>query len=182
MSETIVVCMKDGRNVSFGKRAKCRKEIISDTQIRFDYRNGQTLIFERTRCDTKVLMDLAMHGAKQKIGDEGSDEDTAESYFAKCAAMVDRLYAGTAFERQGGGGFQDGILIEALVQVTGQSRDEVVATLKTCSPEERAALRTEPAIAVAIKRIEAERSKDVAVDDVMKKFLPKVAVEEPAAE
>lgn len=176
MSETTVVRMKDGRDVSFGKRAKCRKEIISDTQVRFDYRNGLTLIFDRTRCDGKTINDLSLHGSKQKIGDEGSDEDTADSYYGKCAAMIDRLYAGTAFERQGGGGFQDTILIEALVEVTGQSRDEVVATLKTCSPEERAALRTEDAIAVVIKRIEAERSKDVKPEDVMKKFAPKQEV------
>lgn len=170
MAEGISVEMKDGRTVVFGKRQKARKEIIGESQVRFSFLNGESFIFDLVEVNEETLRLLALHGAKQKIGDEGSDEDSAQSYYEVCAAMCDRLYAGTAFERQGGGGFQDVILIEALVRATGQTRDEVAATLKTCSAAERAALRTEPAIAEQIKAIEAERSKDVNAADVLAKF------------
>lgn len=175
MSDAKTITMSDGRIVVFGKRQKCRKEIISETEIRFDYLNGKVLVFDISKCEAETQRNLGLHGGKQKIGDEGSDEDSADSYHAVCAAMIDRLYAGTAFERAGGGGFQDTILIEALVRATGQSYSEVAATMKTCDAAERAALRTDETVAKFIKEVEAERSKDVNAADVMKKFVVKQA-------
>lgn len=164
------VVMKDGRTVVFGSRMKSKKEVISDNEVRFDYANGSSVIFDLRKVSPEVARLLAIHGAKQKIGDEGSDADTADEYEAVGRAMIDRLYAGTGFDRQGGGGFQDTVLIEALVEVSGQSRDEVVATLKGMSADEKLALRQIAEVADAIARIEAKRAAGVDAGAVAAKF------------
>lgn len=164
------VKMADGRTQMFGKRTKAKKEIISEHEVRFDYDDGRSLVFDTNKCAGTTLRDLTLHGAKQKIGDEGSDADTTEAYFLECEAMIARLYAGTAFERIGSGGFQDGVLIEALVDVSGQTRDQVVATLKTMSGDEKLALRGIAEVADAIARIEAKRSAGVDAASIAAKF------------
>jgi hypothetical protein len=167
--------MADGRTQTFGTRTKAKKEIISESEVRFDFETGRSLVFDMRRVNSEIARMLGLHGAKQKIGDEGSDADTAEAYEAECRAMVDRLYAGTAFERQGGGGFQDVVLIEALVGASGQSREEVIAILKTMSADEKLALRQIEEVARKIREIEARKSIGVDAASVAAKFgfLPK---------
>lgn len=170
MAETNAVILSDGRTATFGVRQKCKKEIISETQIRFDYKNGEVLVFDLSKVDAATLRNLGLHGAKQKIGDEGADEDSADSYHAQCKAMIERLYAGTGFERMGGGGFQDTVLIEALMKVSGMSREDVAAQLKGCSAEEKAALRQMPEVAEAIAAVEKTRGAGVDAGAVAAKF------------
>lgn len=160
------VSMKDGRTVVFGSRMKAKKEVISDNEVRFDFANGNSVIFDSRKVNAETLRNLALHGAKQKIGDEGADLDSADDIEGAARAMIDRLYQGTAFVRMGGGGFQDVILIEALVDVSGKARDDVVATLKGMSAEEKMALRQIPEVADAIARAEAKRA--AGLDDAAK--------------
>ena len=165
------IAMEDGRTVVFGTRTKAKKEIISDSEVRFDFTTGRSALFDMRKVNPETARMLGLHGAKQKIGDEGSDADTSESYEAECRAMIERLYVGTAFERQGGGGgFQDTVLIEALVEASAQTRDEVVATLKTMSADEKLALRQIPEVASAIKVIEARKSAGVDAAALKAKF------------
>lgn len=170
MAADKAVNMLDGRTVLFGSRMKVRKEIISDHEVRFDFSNGESLVFDLREVSPDTLRLLALHGAKQKIGDEGADADTTGQFVNAVKAMIDRLYSGTAFDRQGGGGFQDTVLIEALVKVSGQSRDEVSATLKGMSAAEKLALRQIPEVANAISEIEAERAKGIDKSAIAAKF------------
>jgi hypothetical protein len=162
--------MQDGRTVVFGSRMKSKKEVISENEIRFDFDNGKSLVFDTRKVSPETLRNLALHGGKQKIGDEGSDADTTEAYEAECRAMVDRLYAGTAFERQGGSGFQDSVLIEALLEVTTQTREEIIATLKGMSTAEKLVVRQVAEVADAIDRINAKRTAGVDTEAVAAKF------------
>lgn len=168
--ELRAVTMKDGRTQTFGTRTKAKKEIISEFEVRFDYDDGRSLVFDARKCNPETARMLGLHGAKQKIGDEGSDAETTEAYFAECEAMIARLYAGTAFERQGGGGFQDGILVDAMVEVSGQTRDEVIAILKTMGANEKLALRAIAEVADAIDRLQAKRTEGVDASAVAAKF------------
>lgn len=176
-SQGNAVVMKDGRTVVFGSRMKSKKEVISDNEVRFDYANGSTVIFDTRKVSADTLRLLALHGAKQKIGDEGSDADSADEYEAVGRAMIDRLYGGTAFDRQGGGGFQDTVLIEALLDIgatnedgTVATREQVVAILKGMAAAEKLALRQIAEVADAIARIEAKKSEGVDAGAIAAKF------------
>lgn len=154
-----VVKMQDGREVKFGDRMKRRTEVLDEgARVRFDYPNGETRIWERDRCDSKTRDLLTAHGASQKIGDECADLDSVEECISASDAMIARLYAGTAFDRIGGGGFVDTTLIQALVNL-GADRDEATETVKGATSGERAALRQVEAIKAEIDKIEAAKPK-----------------------
>lgn len=171
MAEAKMVKMLDGREVSFGIRMKRKTETLENgAKVRFDFPTMQTLIFEVDRCDSATRDLLTAHGASQKIGDECADLDTPEECFKACDAMIQRLYAGTGFERQGGGGFQDSTLIDALTELSGKERTEVAEVVKSMSSAERTAMRQVEQVKAIIDRIDAQKSKGADVGALMGKL------------
>jgi len=125
------VTMEDGRIVTFKGGNKCVKEATENGnggfEVRFDFRNGRVLKLAVNR-DHPLFLQFAMHGALQKVGDEGSAEkDPDDMYIAK-AALCDNLNDGRWGKQRisTGGGFAGAALvIQAICTVSGKSPEEV---------------------------------------------------------
>jgi hypothetical protein len=173
-NEGRLVEMKDGRKVSFGKRAKMIKEVLLDeghpTHVRFDFDNGETRLLNLGRLTPEMEQALIAHGAKQKVGDECADLDNTPDYVAAVEAMIDRLYDGKWREEREGGFAGSATLIEACMEVFSKTLGEVRAILKDMKANERAALRQSEQIKPVADRIEAARSKDVDVPKLTARF------------
>lgn len=172
-SEVTGVKMDDGRVVGFGKRQKLDKEILFRDgfayAVRFNFRDGASITLDLSKVPVEIGAHLVAHGASQKCGDECADLDSVADMFAAVEAMIERLTSGNwSAERQGFAG--QSILIEALIEVTGQTREQVREVLKTLTAKERAALKTDKLIKPVYDRIETERAKDVNTGDLLAKF------------
>lgn len=172
-SNTVAVKMTDGRTVSFGQRQKLDKELLVRDGlvygVRFNFRNGESHILDLAKVPVATRAQLTGHGGSQKVGDECADLDSIEDMIEAVVAMIERLYTGNwTAERQGFAG--QSILIEALIEVTKQTRDQVRAVLKTLTAKERSALKADATVKAIYDRIEAERSKDVDTSKLLGKF------------
>lgn len=109
-------------------------------------------------------LDIKAHGVKAKIGDAAAkSRDTKTGASAtdaiKWAAMVavaESLRAGQ-WERRGGEG-EGPYLLQALMEVYGQSREETTKFLSGLSTTEKRALEREPDVAPVVERLRAARA------------------------
>lgn len=108
------------------------------------------------------------HGLKQKIVDTAAlerNKDTGASAtpqekFDAMRDQVEHLLAGGDWNRRPTGGSGNaGLLVEALVRVSGQSVDEVRAFVATMDDKTQSAMRGDTAIAPVIAEIKAERAR-----------------------
>jgi hypothetical protein len=175
------VQMKDGRIVEFAGKRKMLKELVfgDSPGVRFDFRNGATVLFtipdvKVEGTDTDVAVYLACHGAAQKIGDEtahtdkpGEPEYTIDDMVLDVEAMIDRLNSGKwTATREGGSIGGSSILLQALMELSGKTRDEVKAILDKLSQKEKISLRSSAKIKPVIERLEKERDAKIAKVDV----------------
>lgn len=131
-AEVEKVTMTDGRVVEFAGKRKLLKEVVingTSVSVRFDLRNGETRTFEVPQ---SLLLQFAGHGASQKIGDETAGETDVEDMVLAIDNISARLSEGEwGAERKAGGGFSGaGIVVKALVAVSGKSVEEVKAWIE----------------------------------------------------
>jgi len=162
-----------------------------NTAVRLDYSNGETRMFEIPGAEVlavflpdlseveqsrvKFLLRAAAHGIEQKLGDEmaytpkkDEPEPTLEDKIEWVDELASRLQAldWTVTREGGGGGAGASTLIQALVELSGKTKDEIRDFLKTggkdaegkpapLSREERAAIRRTPVVKAKIEEIEA---------------------------
>lgn len=176
-TEKFAVQMSDGRTVGFGARQQCVKEVLrrADTQepiaVRFNLRNGVVHSCDVDQLDQKVIAELVAHGIKQKVGDEGAKEKvTSPSDFAdQIAAMIQRLYDGTAFTRTAGTRQDPDLdLARALSEWKGDKTEaEALEFLKDKSKAQKQALRLVPEVKAILDRLEKERAQDVDGEELL---------------
>lgn len=174
--EVTTMTMKDGRTVDFVGKRKLLKENVDHEgtpAVRLDFINGETRIVPVTIGATPenangLLVELAQHGLKQKLGDEIAGLEDIDDGVLAIDDLIDKLKAGQFNQaRQGDGQAGASILVKALVEVTQKDVDTVKAFLKDKSAAEKKALRSADGIAQVVQRLEAEkaaRSKGPAVD------------------
>lgn len=164
------VTMKDGREVTFtGKRFMNKTAWVEGGELkaRFDFRSGETTHFV---CPPSLVERFALHGILQKIGDEAAGEKGEDAVVA-IDAIASRLAKGEwGVERSSGGGFAGaGVVIRALMEVTGKSQGDIKAFLD--NTREKTPGLTRQALyasfrehglptAKIIARIEAEQGKE----------------------
>lgn len=127
------VKMEDGREVEFPGTRKVSKrfevnEETGEVTAYFDYRNGKTLTYTPTGT---TLLQLAGHGALQKIGDESSALTDIEDIVISHENMIKRLQDGEGFTRvarEVTAGAN--IAIKALMEVYGKTAAEIKANLQ----------------------------------------------------
>lgn len=161
---------------------------VGPPMVRLDYANGETrqvpipggelildLMGSDPAFDARIqhLFKAATHGYEQKLGDEMAyqpKKDEAEPSLEDKIQWVDELIGRLGglewtVAREGGGGLAGAaVLTQALVALSGKSKDEILAFLKPLSKEERAAIkRTEP-VKSKIEEIEAEIAKKNGID------------------
>lgn len=162
--ETIV--MTDGRSVDFaGKRKLLKESIISaeGTQVRLDFRNGETRLFT---IPVNLLEKFAAHGAEQKLGDEIAGIPEVEDCILAVDDLIDRLYSGEwGMKRESSGMAGTSVLARALVEMTGKTAEQIKTFLSGKTQAEKVALRNNAKLKPIVDRIEAEKaSKTSAVD------------------
>jgi hypothetical protein len=186
------VTMADGRVVEFAgapgapRARRMLKESLFDDSgswigTRFDFRHGQTFVFDPFKLPPKFtdgtssLGTLAAHGIEQKLGDETAGNKTgSEDMYLDVEALAERLYAGEWAKERVAGDSMAGtsILLQALVEQTGKPVDALKAWLKTKTRDEKEAMRSHPQspLKPIVERLEAERLAKAGNIDIAAQF------------
>lgn len=190
--EAETIKMLDGREVEFTGLAnsprarRMKKESLFDeagnwTGTRFDFRHGQTYLFDPARLPEKFsdgsssLGSLASHGAEQKLGDETAGNKTgSEDMYLEVEAMGERLYKGDWSKERAAGDGMGGtsILLKALVEQTGKPIEALKEWLKGKTKDQKDAMRSHPSspLKPIVERLEAERIAKAGHVDVAAQF------------
>lgn len=189
--EAEVIDMADGRKVEFTGLAtaprarRMKKESLFDDAgnwlgTRFDFRHGQTFVFDPARLPEKFtdgslsLHALAAHGLEQKLGDETAGTGISEDMYLEVEKLGERLYGGDwTKERAAGDGMAGtSILLKALVEQTGKPVEALKEWLKTKTKEQKDAMRSHPSspLKPIVERLEAERLAKAGHVDVAAQF------------
>lgn len=121
----------------------------------------------------QFLLKSATHGMEQKLGDEMAyqpKKDEAEPTLTDKIEWVDELIGRLnglewTVAREGGGGLAGaGLLVQALVTLSGKSKEEIREFLKPMSKEERAAVKRASPVKEKIQELEDEIAKKNGID------------------
>jgi extradiol dioxygenase family protein len=157
--EVETVKMQDGREVEFvGKRKLLKETIIdgSDVTVRLDFRNGETRSFS---IPDALLLQFAGHGAEQKLGDETAGTDDVDDMVLDVDSLLDRLNKGEwSMRKEGGSNAGTSVLLQALVEFSGKSAEDIRAFLKDKSQAEKLALRMSAQLKPIVEAIEAKKA------------------------
>lgn len=171
------VKMEDGREVEFVGKANFYKDVLvkgkpieectpeelasatpSDVAIRMDFRNGTTRTYP---VNPALTLYYVGHGGKQKYGDELSGEDAPDldDWAATTDRLHERLMGGDWTKTRVGGGLAGmTILVQALMEFTGRSAQEVREHIKDWTKDQRDQLKLDPEIKPIVDRIEKEKA------------------------
>ena len=134
--------------------------------------DGEEVVINVLDLPDHILADAIVHGLRQKVSDGAAIPRDVKTGLAaepseKFDAMADiaqSLAEGQWNRRATGGGGESSLLVRALIEVTGKSRDDCRAFMKAQSKEAQAALRASAAIAPVIARMKSESVKASGVD------------------
>lgn len=154
------VTMSDGSTVEFNKKQKLVKTSTIDEagniSVRLDFSNGQTRNFQ-PRSD--LLARFAAHGIEQKLGDAIAGETDVNDAVESVDDLIGRLNNGEWNITRAAGAFSGtSVLIQALVEVSGKSVEDIRAFLANKSQAEKIALRRSDKLRSTIERLEAEKA------------------------
>lgn len=159
--EKIPVTMTDGRTVEFNKKQKLVKtstidEAAGTVTTVLDFVNGETRTFTSP---TSLVLRFAAHGIEQKLGDAIAGENEIADAVLSVDDLIKRLEAGEWNVTRSAGAFAGtSILIQALVEASGKTVEDVKAFLSTKSQAEKIALRRSDKLRPIIERLEADKA------------------------
>jgi hypothetical protein len=145
-----------------------KKSVDTETQtIGFDFGEGVDAVgFDLSKCSPAMLIQLALHGASQKIGDSyasaksavaDTDIDPAAWSSGQAAGVVAQLYSDDWTVRSAGSAAVTD-LATALAEAVGCDIEAATSRLADADKDEKASLRKHPAVAAVLTRIKAERA------------------------
>ncbi len=129
-------------------------------EVAFTLGNGKSLNIDLTKVSKDILHDLAKHGASQKIGDAAAGFSKAQDFSGALEAMQnvrDNLLKGL-WKTEGSGGSGNGILAEALAEVTGKPIEAVKTAIENADDEKLKTWRANAKVKAVVARISAERA------------------------
>ena len=128
--------------------------------VAIDFSDGTRLTCAFADLSPEIITNLAIHGAKQKIGDSYSGEQDPSAAFALASKVVEQLLAGkwSAVREGGGGRISD--LAQALSRVTGQEVATCVAKLAEMDKKAKQDLRNHDQVKVVLAEIALEKAKE----------------------
>ena len=158
--EKTPVAMTDGTTVDFGKKQKLLKtSTIGDdgsVSVRLDFVNGEVRNFA---IPSTLMARFAAHGAEQKLGDAIAGESEVADAILSVDALIERLSAGEwAMRREAGAFTGTSVLIQALVERSGKTVEEIKAFLAPKTAQEKTAIRRSEQLRPIIDRIEAAKA------------------------
>lgn len=161
--EKTAVTMTDGRTVEFTSKQKLSKESMINAEtnsasVRLDFRNGQTRTFD---IPAAMLLQFAAHGAEQKLGDAIAGEKDLDDAVISVDDLIERLKNGNWVAQRAAGGFSGAsVLIQALVEASGKTVEQIKEWLAPKTQAEKLALRRSDRLRPIVERIEAEKAKN----------------------
>lgn len=146
-----------------------KKTVSVETKsVTFDFDDAGSITFDLTQVSDEMLIQLALHGASQKVGDtyagakaatEGTDIDPNEWAKGEAEAAIGQIYNDDWTVRKTGSGTGVTDLARALAEVMPDVTEQDAATrLADASKEDKAALRKHPAVKAVLERLRAERA------------------------
>lgn len=126
------VKMVDDREVQFAGKRKMNKEVLVDeangtVNVRFDFRNGQTLSIGSADLTRALNLQALGHGLSQKCGDNAAGVDEIDDMVIAVEDVIKQLKGGdwSAAREAGDSTAGASIVIKAIAEVTGKSIDFV---------------------------------------------------------
>lgn len=144
--------------------------------VTFDFGDGNLEVFELSKCSKAMVIQLALHGGSQKVGDSyasakkicaDTDIDPNEWSRSQAASVVGQIYEDDWTVRTAGAGTITDLTI-ALAEAAGCTVEDATTRLAEIEKDERASLRKHPDIAAVLTRIKAERATAKAKDAAKK--------------
>jgi hypothetical protein len=135
---------------------------VNHLAVRFDFRNGTTRTYP---ANPSLALQGLGHGLLQKYGDElaGEDAPDLDDWAATTDRLHERLTAGEWTKARIGGGMGGtSVLLQALMEFTGRTADEVRDHIKDWTPQQKQALRNDPDIKPIVDKIEKEKASKAA--------------------
>lgn len=160
-AEKIPVTMEDGSTVLFNKKQKLVKtstidEAAGTVSTRFDFVNGAVRTFT---APASLMLRFVAHGVEQKLGDSIAGENDMADAVLSFDDLLSRLNAGEWNIQRSAGAFAGtSILIQALVEASGKTVEEIKAFLANKSQADKLALRRSDKLRPIIERLEAEKA------------------------
>lgn len=157
-AEKTPVTMSDGSVVEFNKKQKLVKTSSIDggtVSTRFDFANGETRNFTVPEA---LMARFAAHGVEQKLGDSIAGETDIGDATLSFDDLLARLNAGEWTITRSAGAFAGtSILIQALVEASGKTVEDIKGFLANKSQAEKIALRRSDKLRPIIERLEADK-------------------------
>jgi len=139
---------------------------VENQTVTFDFGDGRVETFTLSGISDEMKIQLALHGASQKIGDsyasaksqtEGTEIDPSDWSQGQAAGVIAQLLADDWTVRAAGTSAVTD-LATALAEAADCSVDEAVTRLVDADADEKKALRKHPGIAAVLARIKSERA------------------------
>ena len=149
---------------------------VANGVLTLTFSNGNTLSVRGSDLSTTLQDEAILHGLKQKLMDCAAI--ARDTVTGRSATIADKFEAvnecflrltspdGTWNKIREGGTSTNkgGLLLLAVMELTGKSREDITAFLNTKSKEEIAALRADSRIADIITRLSVARAKPSTID------------------
>ena len=150
---------------------------ITGNVLTLTFSHGGEIVCNADNLSEAIKAQAMMHGLKQKLVDAAAIARDTET--GRTASIRDKFEAvKEVFERirdagqwnkirEGGAGGNNGLLVRALMELTGKTRAAIEEFLDAKSKEEKQALRKNAKVSVIIVRMQAENADDSIDTDAM---------------
>jgi hypothetical protein len=166
------------------KRTPAVTTTVNGNLLTVIFADGQTAEIDTKQLDDNIRVTAMMHGLNAKLVDAaaiGRDSVTGKSasLYDKKEAVLEIVARLTGENpswnkiREGGGngGVNNGLLLRAIMEVSGKTYEETRTFLLNLSPEQKAAIRARERVANVIARMQREKLAAVDVSDEFADFL-----------
>lgn len=149
---------------------------IEGSKLTLTFSHGEVLVVDATTLEQDIILAATVHGLKQKLVDAAAiarDTTTGRSAtiddkFAAVKEIFDRLTGPSPTWNKvikSAPSMKGGMFLAAMMELTGKSREEMIAYLDGLSKEHTAALKLNPRVSVIMERMAAERAKPKGPDN-----------------
>jgi len=136
-------------------KAKIATKSIVGNSVVFTFADGTELECNLEEVSREMLMELALHGTKQKVGDEYAGAGSVVEAFTKAGLLWGSIKAGVF--NPGGNKGNGGKIVEALARATGRGVSEALEAWRAMEPADQKIMRKHPQIVKALAEMEVER-------------------------
>lgn len=140
------------------KKIKFCEKSSEGTVVSFSFGNGTVLSLDLSTLTEEMVMNLALHGALQKIGDSYASAGGDYSFaIAQAEKVIENLQndAWGSSRAAGEGKAKTGELATALAALQNKDVAEVAASLEAATDEQRKVIRAHPAVKAKIAELRA---------------------------